>query len=127
MTGQCADLRGKSVDGKLSRYPTEQASGLADLQTNPGLVPPTKPQTFNCGLLSTFPKPPPKRDRAITKAPAVSPLSPQCPSVLRPNRALLKEFLVTFVSKTKVTRPSACEASGAKWHLADFASAKPCF
>src|SRR5690625_496554 len=32
-----------------------------------------------------------------------------------------QEFLVTFVSKTKVTRPSACVASGAKWCLADFA------
>src|SRR5690625_3661304 len=68
-----------------------------------------------------FPKPSPKRDRTITKATAVSPLSPRCPSVLRPNRVLLKEFLVTFVSKTKVTRPSACVASGAKWCLADFA------
>jgi len=28
-----------------------------------------------------------------------------------------QEFLVTFVSKTKVTRPSACEASGAKLPL----------
>src|SRR5690625_4707516 len=59
------------------------------------------------------PKPSPKRDRVITKATAVSPLSPRCQLVLRTIRALLKELLVTFVSKTKVTRPSACEASGA--------------
>src|SRR5690625_1392175 len=44
-------------------------------------------------------------------------VKPHSQSFLRPSRALLKEFLVTFVSQTKVTRPSACEASGAKQPL----------
>jgi len=38
-----------------------------------------------------------------------------------------QEFLVTFVSKTKVTRPSACKASGAKQCLADFAKQNRAF
>src|SRR5690625_2027191 len=40
-----------------------------------------------------------------------------------------QEFLVTFVSQTKVTRPSACAASGANPPFADFAKnfpATPC-
>ena len=54
-------------------------------------------------------------------------VKPTIQPVLQTIRVLLKEFLVTFVSQTKVTRPSACAASGAKRCLADFASAKPCF
>src|SRR5690625_4010308 len=38
-----------------------------------------------------------------------------------------QEFLVTFVSQTKVTRPSACAASGAKQCLADFAQQNRAF
>src|SRR5690625_814967 len=42
---------------------------------------------------------------------SVKPLLPVSPAA-QPRAC--QEFLVTFVSKTKVTRPSACKASGAK-------------
>src|SRR5690625_2074738 len=125
MTRQGADLRGKSAGTKAGRLLNGFTFQRAGLLANPGFVQSSKIVSFNCGLLRTFPKPSLKRDRIITKATTVSPLSPRCQPVLRTIRALLKEFLVTFVSQTKVTRPSACEASGAKPHLADFAPAKP--
>src|SRR5690625_1550739 len=105
---------------KVTRPSACVASGakqcLADFApAKPCLSIRTKFANLQLWVTRRFPKPSPKRDRTITKATAVSPLSPRCPSVLRPNRVLLKEFLVTFVSKTKVTRPSACVASGAKW------------
>src|SRR5699024_12554997 len=87
----------------------------------------TKFANLQLWVTPQFPKLSLKRDRIITKATAVSPLSPRCQLVLRPNRVLLKEFLVTFVSKTKVTRPSACAASGAKQCLADFAQQNRAF
>src|SRR5690625_1461954 len=42
-----------------------------------------KPANLPLWVTPRFPKPSPKRDRAITKATAVSPLSPRCRSVLR--------------------------------------------
>src|SRR5690625_6073101 len=105
LTGRSADLRCKSVAGKLSRYATEQAFDLADLLANPGLVQLAKPQTFNCGLHHACPQSSPKRDRAITKATAVSPLSPRCRSVLRASRALVSAILVTFAAPGKSYSP----------------------
>src|SRR5690625_855063 len=58
----------------------------------PNRVPCPASEVVNPQLWVTpqVPKPSPKRDRAITKATAVSPLSPHCLSVLRPNRELCR-------------------------------------
>src|SRR5699024_3211226 len=76
MTGQGADLRGKSAGTKAVRLYSSFTFQRAGLLANPGFVESAKPQTFNCGLLRTFLKSSLKRDRAITKATVVSPLSP---------------------------------------------------
>src|SRR5690625_6860294 len=47
------------------------------------------------------PKPSPKRDRVITKATAVSPLSPRCQLVLRTIRALVRNFWLLLFPRQK--------------------------
>src|SRR5690625_2039839 len=67
MAEQGADLRGKSGLCRVSEV--------------------CKPELW---VTRWFPKPSPKRDRAITKATVVSPLSPHCQPVLRAIRALCR-------------------------------------
>src|SRR5690625_1625241 len=76
MTRQGADLRGKSAGTKAGRLLNGFTFQRAGLLANPGFVQSSKIVSFNCGLHHTSPKSPPKRDRAITKAEPVSPLSP---------------------------------------------------
>src|SRR5690625_232675 len=75
-----------------------------------------------------FPKPSPKRDRVITKATAVSPLSPHCPSVLRPSRVFAGIFGY-FCFQDKSDSPISLQSKRGEtaFDLTDFASAKPCF
>src|SRR5690625_7797232 len=67
MAEQGADLRGKSGLCRVSEV--------------------CKPELW---VTRWFPKPSPKRDRAITKATVVSPLSPHCQPVLRVSTALCR-------------------------------------
>src|SRR5690625_2554660 len=101
MTGQGADLRGKSAKTKAGRLFNGFTFQRAGLLANPGFVASAKPYTLNCGLLRTFPKPSPKRDRVITKATAVSPLSPHCRSFLRPNRVPVRNFWLLLFPRQK--------------------------
>ena len=54
-------------------------------------------------------------------------VKPHCQSVLRPSRALVRNFWLLLFPRQKLLAQRACEASRAKQHLADFAPAKPCF
>src|SRR5690625_3397926 len=101
MTSQCAALLGKSAGTKAGRLLNGFTFQRAGLLAIPGFVQSSKIVSFNCGLHHTSPKSPPKRDRAITKAETVSPLSPHCLSVLRPSRALVRNFWLLLFPRQK--------------------------
>src|SRR5690625_640001 len=82
---------------KRDRSTTERRAGsqlshhcLAVLRPNRVPYPASEVVYPQLCVTPQVPKPSPKRDRAITKATAVSPLSPHCLSVLRPNRELCR-------------------------------------
>src|SRR5699024_10618203 len=104
---------GKSAGTKAVRLYSSFTFQWAGLLANLGLVASAKPQIFNCGLLGpseVFTETGPGHHEGNSGV-SVKPPLPASPAA-QPRAC--QEFLVTFVSQTKVTRPSACEASGAK-------------
>src|SRR5690625_5613300 len=112
MTRQGADLRGKSAGTKAGRLLNGFTFQRAGLLANPGFVQSSKIVSFNCGLLRTFPKPSLKRDRIITKAETVSPLSPHCLSVLRPSPALVRNFWLLLFPRQKCLAHQLAQQAG---------------
>ena len=125
IAGQGADLQSKSVVGNSAvMQPNRLRSG--GFASKSGLCRANEVCKSELWATPLFPKPSPKRDRAVTKAETVSPLNPRCRSVLRPSRVFAGIFGY-FCFPDKSDSPISLQSKRGEMVFSGFCAAKPCF